>query len=39
MAIENTYLQGSNITLGCGFDLQAKGPLDSRETVPAFEGL
>lgn len=39
MAIENTYLLGKNITLGCGFDLQAKAPLDSRQTVPAFEGL
>ena len=39
MAIENTYLLGKNITLGCGFDLQAKAPLDSRQTVPAFAGL
>ena len=39
MAIENTYLLGKNITLGCGFDLQAKAPLDSRQTVPTFEGL
>lgn len=39
MAIENTYLLGKNITLGCGFDLQAKAPLDSRQTVPAFVGL
>ena len=39
MAIENTYLLGKNITLGCGFDLQAKAPLDSRQTVPSFEGL
>ena len=39
MAIENTYLLGKNITLGCGFDLQAKAPLDSRQVVPAFEGL
>ncbi len=39
MAIENTYLLGTNITLGCGFDLQAKGPLDSRATVPNYAGL
>ena len=39
MAIENTYLLGKNITLGCGFDLQAKAPLDSRQVVPAFAGL
>lgn len=39
MAIENTYLLGKNITLGCGFDLQAKAPLDSRQTVPTFAGL
>ena len=39
MAIENTYLLGKNITLGCGFDLQAKAPLDSRQIVPAFAGL
>lgn len=39
MAIENTYLLGKNITLGCGFDLQAKAPLDSRQTVPSFSGL
>ena len=39
MAIENTYLLGKNITLGCGFDLQAKAPLDSRQTVPSFAGL
>lgn len=39
MAIENTYLLGKNITLGCGFDLQAKAPLDSRQTVPAYAGL
>ena len=39
MAIENTYLLGTNITLGCGFDLNAKAPLDSRQTVPAFAGL
>ena len=39
MAIENTYLLGKNITLGCGFDLQANAPLDSRQTVPAFAGL
>ena len=39
MAIENTYLLGKNITLGCGFDLQAKAPLDSRQTVPNFAGL
>jgi hypothetical protein len=39
MAIENTYLLGKNITLGCGFDLQAKAPLDSRQVVPAYAGL
>jgi hypothetical protein len=39
MAIENTYLLGKNITLGCGFDLQAKAPLDSRQTVPSTAGL
>lgn len=39
MAIEKTYLLGKNITLGCGFDLQAKAPLDSRQTVPYFAGL
>ena len=39
MAIENTYLLGKNITLGCGFDLQAKVPLDSRQVVPAYAGL
>ena len=39
MAIENTYLLDKNITLGCGFDLHAKAPLDSRQTVPAFAGL
>ena len=39
MAIENTYLLGKNITLGCGFDLQAKAPLDSRMTVATYEGL
>ena len=39
MAIENTYLLGKNITLGCGFDLQAKAPLDSRQVVPTFAGL
>lgn len=39
MAIENTYLLGKNITLGCGFDLQAKAPLDSRETVATYAGL
>ena len=39
MAIENTYLLGKNITLGCGFDLQAKAPLDSRMTVETYAGL
>ena len=39
MAIEKTYLLGKNITLGCGFDLQAKAPLDSRQTVPEYAGL
>lgn len=39
MAIENTYLLGKNITLGCGFDLQAKAPLDSRQIVPSTAGL
>lgn len=39
MAIENTYLLGKNIILGCGFDLQAKAPLDSRQTVPVTAGL
>ena len=39
MAIENTYLLGKNITLGCGFDLQAKAPLDSRTTVATYAGL
>jgi hypothetical protein len=39
MAIEKTYLLGKNITLGCGFDLQAKAPLDSRQVVPEYDGL
>ena len=39
MAIEKTYLLGKNITLGCGFDLQAKAPLDSRQIVPEYAGL
>lgn len=39
MAIEKTYLLGKNITLGCGFDLQAKAPLDSRQVVPEYAGL
>ncbi len=39
MAIEKTYLLGKNITLGCGFDLQAKTPLDSRQVVPEYDGL
>lgn len=39
MAIENTYLLGSGITVAGGFDLQAKAPLDSRQTVPVYAGL
>lgn len=39
MAIENTYLLGKNIILGCGFDLNSEGPLDSRQTVPSYAGL
>lgn len=39
MAIENTYLLGKNIQLGCGFDLNAEAPLDSRQTVPSYAGL
>lgn len=39
MAIENTYLLGTGITVAGGFDLQAKTPLDSRQTVPVLAGL
>ena len=39
MAIENTYLLGTGITVAGGFDLQAKAPLDSRQTVPVYAGL
>jgi hypothetical protein len=39
MAIENTYLTGAGIVVAGGFDLQAKAPLDSRQTVPVYAGL
>ena len=38
MALENTYI-GSGIVLAGGFDLQAKAPLDSRQSVPSLAGL